>query len=74
MQDVRRKVLKGAGALGGAIAAPGFYVLNAWTADFRNNPAFAKAVTLGFNVPQGGPNAGEVADELKAFAPTVPRR
>jgi ABC-type branched-subunit amino acid transport system substrate-binding protein len=67
MQDVRRKVLKGMGALGGGIAAPSFYLLNAWAADFRNNPGSAKTVTLGFNVPQSGPYADEGADELKAF-------
>ena len=47
--DVRRKVLKGVGALGAGIATPSFFIRNAWAADFRNNPANAKTVTLGFN-------------------------
>lgn len=67
MQVVRRKLLKSIGALGGGIAAPSFYVLDAWAAEFRNNPSKAKAVKLGFNVPQSGPYADEGADELKAF-------
>lgn len=65
--DVRRKVLKGAGALGAGIAMPSFFIRNAWAADFRNNPGDSKTVTLGFNVPQSGAYADEGADELRAF-------
>ena len=68
MEDnVRRSVLKSMGAIGTGMAAPAFFVRNAWAADFRNNPAGAKAVTLGFNVPQSGAYADEGNDELRAF-------
>ncbi len=68
MEDnVRRSVLKSMGAFGAGIAAPAFFTRNAWAADFRNNPGAAKAVTLGFNVPQSGAYADEGNDELRAF-------
>lgn len=65
--DVRRKLLKSMGALGAGLAAPSFFVRNAWAAQFRNDPSKSKTVTLGFNVPQSGPYADEGNDELKAF-------
>ena len=67
MQDVRRNVLKGMGALGAGIAAPTFFIRNAWAADFRNDPGKAKTVTFGFNVPLTGAYADEGADELRAY-------
>ncbi len=63
----RRAALKGGVALGAGLAMPTFFMRNAWAADFRNNPANKKSITLGFNVPQTGPYADEGADELKAF-------
>ena len=54
-------------ALAAACGFPLFYTRNAWAAGFRNDPGSAKAVTLGFNVPQTGPYADEGADELRAF-------
>jgi ABC-type branched-subunit amino acid transport system substrate-binding protein len=64
----RRVVLKGGVALSAALAAPSLiFTRNAWAADFRNDPAKAKTVKLGFNVPQTGPYADEGADELRAF-------
>ena len=65
--DVRRKLLKSMGALGAGLAAPSFFVRNAWAASFRNDPGNSRTVTLGFNVPQSGPYADEGNDELKAF-------
>ena len=73
MQDVRRKVLQTMGAIGGGIAAPSFYMLNASAADFRNNPGSAKTVTLGFNVPQSGPYADE-AEGIQAGRQAPERR
>jgi ABC-type branched-subunit amino acid transport system substrate-binding protein len=68
MEDkIRRNMLKSMGAIGAGVAAPTFFMRNAWGAEFRNNPGSAKAVTLGFNVPQSGPYADEGNDELKAF-------
>ncbi len=67
MQDSRRTVLQSMGVLGAGIAAPGFFLRNAWAAEFRNDPSKTKTVTLGFNVPLSGPYADEGADELKAF-------
>ncbi len=66
MQDLRRNLLKGMGALGAGIAVPSFFIRNAWAADFRNNPANSKTVTFGFNVPLTGAYADEGADELRA--------
>lgn len=66
MQDLRRNLLKGMGALGAGIAVPNFFIRNAWAADFRNNPANSKTVTFGFNVPLTGAYADEGADELRA--------
>lgn len=63
----RRTVLKGSAALGGAIAAPAFFMRHAYGADFRNNPGNKANVSFGFNVPQTGPYADEGADELKAY-------
>src|SRR5687768_2701694 len=68
MEDkVRRNVLKGMGAMGAGIAAPTFFMRDAWAQEFRNNPGKNKSVTLGFNVPQSGPYADEGNDELRAF-------
>src|SRR3546814_7911048 len=58
----RRTVLKGSAALGGAIAAPTFFMRHAFGADFRNNPGSNASVPFGFNVPQTGPYADEGAD------------
>src|SRR3546814_19092792 len=63
----RRTVLKGSAALGGAIAAPTFFMRHAFDADFRNNPGSNASVPFGFNVPQTGPYADEGADELRAY-------
>ena len=65
----RRGILKGSTALAGAaLAAPTFFVRDAWAAnDFTNNPGNAKSVKFGFNVPQTGPYADEGADELRAY-------
>lgn len=64
----RRNALKAGLAMGAGLAAPSLiYTRNAWAADFRNDPTKAKAVKLGFNVPQTGPYADEGADELRAF-------
>src|SRR3546814_9156552 len=63
----RRTVLKGSAALGGAIAAPTFFMRHAFGADFRNNPGSNASVPFGFNVPQTGPYADEGADELRAY-------
>lgn len=65
--DVRRTALKGIAAFSAGVAAPSFFIRNAWAAEFRNNPGNAKTVTLGFNVPQSGAYADEGADELRAF-------
>ncbi|MDE2369223.1 MAG: substrate-binding protein [Burkholderiales bacterium] len=67
MAHDRRRVLRTLGAAGAGLAAPSFFVRNAWAAEFRNNPGNAKSVKLGFNVPQSGPYADEGNDELKAF-------
>ena len=68
MEDnVRRKVLKGMTAAGAGVAAPTFFVRNAWAEDFRNNPANSKSVKFGFTVPLTGPYADEGNDELRAF-------
>lgn len=64
----RRRALKIGAALGMGLAAPSLiYTRNAWAANFRNDPAKAKTVMLGFNVPQTGPYADEGLDELRAF-------
>ena len=63
----RRAFLKGAALTAGAVAAPTFFIRNAWAQDFRNNPGDAKSVTFGFNVPQTGSYADEGADELRAY-------
>ena len=64
----RRTMLKGSTiAAGAAVAAPSVFVKGAWAQEFRNNPANAKSVKLGFNVPQTGAYADEGADELRAF-------
>lgn len=63
----RRGFLK-AGAAASVVAAtgPGFFIKNAWAADFRNMPK-GDTVTFGFNVPQTGAYADEGADELRAY-------
>ncbi|MGQ0654747.1 MAG: substrate-binding protein [Betaproteobacteria bacterium] len=66
--DKRRTLLKGAAAAGAAGAFPAFFVRGAWAArEFRNNPGSAKAIKLGFNVPQTGAYADEGMDQLRAF-------
>ncbi len=63
----RRGVLKGGTALAAGLAAPTFFMRNAFGADFRNNPGDGPEVTFGFNVPQTGAYADEGADELRAY-------
>lgn len=63
----RRTVLKGGAALGGAVAAPTFFMRHAFGAEFRNNPGNNPTVPFGFNVPQTGAYADEGADELRAY-------
>ncbi len=65
-QANRRSVLKRVTAFSAGVAAPSFFVRNAW-AEFRNDPTKAGTVKLGFTVPLTGPYADEGADELKAF-------
>ncbi len=65
--NVRRKVLKSMTAAGAGIAAPSFFVRNAWAEDFRNDPSKSKTVKFGFTVPLTGPYADEGNDELRAF-------
>ncbi|MGB1311696.1 MAG: ABC transporter substrate-binding protein, partial [Leucothrix sp.] len=66
-QNDRRDFMKKSAAIGLAGSAPMFYLKNAYAADFVNDPKDAKAVTLGFNVPQTGAYADEGADELRAY-------
>jgi len=63
----RRSALKSVGAVGAAVAAPTFFMRNAWAADFRNDPSKSSTVKFGFTIPQTGPYADEGADELRAF-------
>lgn len=64
----RRDLLKvGSGAFAAAVAAPNFYVRNAWANNFRNDPTKSGKLVFGFNVPQSGPYADEGADELRAY-------
>ena len=63
----RRGVLKGGTALAAGLAAPTFFMRNAFGAEFRNNPGDGANVTFGFNVPQTGAYADEGADELRAY-------
>src|SRR3546814_14545799 len=63
----RRRLLKGGAMAAAGLAAPSFLVRGAWAKDFRNNPATATSIKLGFNVPQTGPYADEATDEPKAF-------
>ncbi len=65
--DVRRTALKGIAAFSASVAAPFFFVRNAWAADFRNDPSKSSTVKFGFTVPQTGAYADEGADELRAF-------
>jgi len=68
MEDnTRRKVLKSMAAVGAGVAAPSFFIRNAWAEDFRNDPTKLKSLKLGFTVPQTGAYADEGADELRAF-------
>jgi len=62
----RRTVLKTGITGAAALAAPTFFVKDAWAADYCNMPT-GKTVTLGFNVPQTGAYADEGADELRAY-------
>ncbi|NJL07603.1 MAG: ABC transporter substrate-binding protein [Methylacidiphilales bacterium] len=62
----RRAALKAGLAGAGALAAPTFFIRDAWADDFCNMPK-GKDVTFGFNVPQSGPYADEGADELRAY-------
>lgn len=66
-ENTRRKVLKGITAVGAGVAAPSFFIKNAWAEDFRNNPEKLKSVKFGWTVPQTGAYADEGADELRAF-------
>jgi branched-chain amino acid transport system substrate-binding protein len=63
----RRKVLKSLTAVGAGVAAPSFFIRNAWAANFRNDPSKSKTVKFGFTVPLTGPYADEGADELRAY-------
>ncbi|WP_343561874.1 substrate-binding protein [Kiloniella sp. b19] len=63
----RRLFLKGSTVAAGGLAAPTFFMRNAYAKDFTNDPGNSSSVTLGFNVPQTGPYADEGADELRAF-------
>ena len=63
----RRKVLKSLTAVGAGVAAPSFFIKNAWAANFRNDPSKSKTVKFGFTVPLTGPYADEGNDELRAF-------
>ncbi len=68
MQDeARRRVLKTISAFSAGVAAPSFFVRNAWAAEFRNDPSKSSTVKFGFTVPQTGPYADEGADELRAY-------
>ncbi|HEX2531725.1 MAG TPA: ABC transporter substrate-binding protein, partial [Burkholderiaceae bacterium] len=68
MEDnTRRKVLKSISAVGAGVAAPSFFVKNAWAADFRNDPSKSKTVKFGWTVPLTGAYADEGADELRAY-------
>ncbi|MBK1680363.1 substrate-binding protein [Rhodocyclus tenuis] len=63
----RRTVLKGMAVTGASIAAPSFFVRNAWAADFRNDPSKSKTAKFGFTVPLSGAYADEGADEVRAL-------
>ena len=64
----RRSVLRtGTILAGSSLAAPSFFIRDAWAEDFRNNPGKAKSVIFGWTVPQTGAYADEGADELRAF-------
>ena len=65
--DSRRKVLKSITGFSASVAAPSFYVKNAWANDFRNDPSKSATVKFGFTVPQTGAYADEGADELRAY-------
>jgi len=62
----RRGFLKTTALTGAALAAPTFFMRNAYAQDFCNMPTGATA-TFGFNVPQTGPYAEEGKDELRAY-------
>ncbi len=66
----RRTLLKGGAAFAGAaLAAPHFYVKNAWAEEcgaLPNYPVEGPEVVFGFNVPKTGAYADEGADELRA--------
>src|SRR5690606_23378084 len=67
-QYSRRSVLRtGSIIAGSSLAAPSFFMRDAWAEDFRNNPAKSKSVKFGWTVPQTGAYADEGADELRAF-------
>lgn len=63
----RRTVLKGMAVAGAGLAAPSFFVRNAWAADFRNDPSKSKTAKFGFTVPLSGAYADEGADEVRAL-------
>ena len=63
----RRGFLKGTALTGATLAAPTFFVRNAWAQEKYCNAPTGSTVTLGFNVPQTGPYAEEGKDELRAF-------
>ncbi|WP_411352670.1 substrate-binding protein [Leisingera aquaemixtae] len=61
----RRGVLKTGAMAGAGVALPTIFTASS-AAAFTNEPT-GSTVTLGFNVPQTGPYAGEGADELRAY-------
>ncbi|MBT3069291.1 substrate-binding protein [Rhodomicrobium sp. Az07] len=62
----RRTLLKTGLAGVATVAAPTFFIRDAWADDFCNMPK-GDTVTFGFNVPQTGAYADEGADELRAY-------
>ena len=65
--QIRRKLLKGMGTVGAGMAAPTFFMRNAWANDFRNDPSKSKTVKIGFTIPLTGAYADEGTDELRAY-------
>lgn len=69
--DLDRRRLLQAGAVGAtALAAPTFFIKDAWAQKtIGNYPAktSGKSVKFGFNVPQTGPYSEEGKDELRAY-------
>ncbi|MEM9221058.1 MAG: ABC transporter substrate-binding protein [Pseudomonadota bacterium] len=63
----RRGFLKTTAIAGAGLAAPTFFVKNAWAQDSFCNAPTGSTVTIGFNVPQTGAYAEEGKDELRAY-------